>query len=88
MSKRKMCRKCNGNMEYRKSTPGMRCFTLFCMAGISMWIPVLGWILAPILLIAAVFGLFGGTKYRAKCNDCGFEIVITKEHYEEIMGGR
>ena len=88
MSKRKMCKKCNGNMEYIKSTPGARVFGCILGCSFSLWIPILGWILAPIFLIAALFAWRGGTKYRAKCKDCGFEIVITKEHYEEIMGRR
>ena len=88
MSKRKMCRKCNGNMEYRKSTPVGRVFCCIVCCSISLWIPILGWILAPIFAITALFAWMGGTKYSAKCKDCGHEIVITKQHYEEIRGGR
>ena len=83
--KRLTCKKCNGDMVYNKTSRGTRFIVLFAMAGISMWIPIIGWVAAPILLICAFLSLLGGTTYTATCKDCKTVVVLTKEEYEEVM---
>ena len=65
--------------------------SLLCF-GVSVWIPVLGWICTPIFIImaiiffiAAIIGLFtGGAKIE--CKKCNSKYKLTKEEYKEYMG--
>ena len=50
-----------------------------------MWIPVIGWIGAPICFIFAFLALLLPTTYTATCKDCKTVVAITKEEYEEVM---
>ena len=50
-----------------------------------MWIPIIGWIGAPICFILAILMLLVPTHYFARCVRCGEVVNITKEEYEKIM---
>ena len=83
--KRLTCKKCNGDMVYNKTSRGTRFICLLATAGIMMWIPVIGWIGAPICFIFAFLSLLLPTTYTATCKDCKTVVAITKEQYEEVM---
>lgn len=83
--KRLTCKKCNGDMVYNKTSRGTRFICLLATSGIMMWIPVIGWIGAPIFFILAFLSLLGGTTYTATCKDCKTVVALTKEQYEEVM---
>jgi hypothetical protein len=82
---RRRCKKCNGDMEYCKMGRGSYSFIFFIIGGCMMWIPILGWIGAPICFILAILMLFMPTHYFAKCVRCGEVVNITKEEYEKVM---
>lgn len=59
--------------------------------GVALWIPVLGWICAPILLImafvclvSAIIGIFT-KQYTFVCQDCKSKYKIDKSEYNEIV---
>lgn len=66
---------------------------IICVLGfsVSLWIPILGWICAPILLImafvalvSAILGIFT-KQYTFMCNDCKSKYKIDKSEYNEIV---
>ena len=81
---RRTCKKCGGDVVYKKY--GKFTFTLmfFLAGGCMMWIPILGWIGAAICFIIALLMLFCPPHYFVKCKDCGEVVNITKEEYEEV----
>lgn len=82
---RRKCKKCDGDVEYCKMGRGSLSFIFFLTGGCMMWIPILGWIAAPICFILAILMLFVPTYYYTKCVRCGNVVGITKEEYEEVM---
>ena len=82
---RRKCRKCNGDMEYCKMSRGSYTFIFLLIGGCMMWIPIIGWIGAPICFILAILMLLVPTHYFARCVRCGEVVNITKEEYEKIM---
>ena len=82
---RRRCKKCNGDMEYCKMGRGSYSFIFFIIGGCMMWIPIIGWIGAPLCFILAILMLFMPTHYFAKCVRCGEVVNITKEEYEKVM---
>lgn len=81
---RRKCRKCNGDVEYCKMGRGSYSFIFLVIGGCMMWIPIFGWIGAPICFILAILMLFVPTHYFAKCVRCGEVVNVTKEEYDEI----
>ena len=81
---RRTCKKCGGDVVYKKY--GKFTFTLmfFLAGGCMMWIPILGWIGAAICFILALVMLFCPTMYIAQCKDCGAVENIDEEQYEEV----
>ena len=82
---RKKCKKCNGDVVYKKYARFTYTLAFFFAGGCMMWIPILGWIGAPICFIFALLMLFCPTHYFIQCKDCGALENITKEEYEEVM---
>lgn len=82
---RRRCKKCNGDVEYYKMGRGSYSFIFFLIGGCMMWIPIIGWIGAPICFILAILMLLVPTHYFVKCVRCGEVVNITKEEYEEVM---
>lgn len=82
---RRRCKKCNGDVEYCKMARGSYSFIFFLIGGCMMWIPIIGWIGAPICFILAILMLLVPTHYFVKCVRCGEVVNITKEEYEEVM---
>lgn len=53
---------------------------------VSVWIPIFGWVCAPIfLIIAIVFSVRAITTGGAiiKCNHCNSEYILNKDEYKE-----
>lgn len=82
---RRKCKKCNGDMEYCKMGRGSYSLIFLLTGGCMMWIPIIGWIGAPICFILAILMLLVPTHYFVKCVRCGEVVNITKEEYEEVM---
>lgn len=82
---RRRCKKCNGDVVYCKMGRGSYSFIFFLIGGCMMWIPIIGWIGAPICFILAILMLLVPTHYFVKCVRCGEVVNITKEEYEEVM---
>lgn len=81
---RRRCKKCNGDVKYCKMGRGSYSFIFFLIGGCMMWIPIIGWIGAPICFILAILMLLVPTHYFVKCVRCGEVVNITKEEYEEV----
>ena len=82
---RKKCKKCNGDVVYKKHGRFFYTTIFFLAGGCMMWIPILGWIGAPICFILALLALICPVCYYTECKDCGALENITKEEYEEVM---
>ena len=82
---RKKCKKCNGDVVYKKYRRFTYTLAYFFAGGCMMWIPILGWIGAPICFILALLALICPVCYYTECKDCGALENITKEEYEEVM---
>lgn len=81
---RRRCKKCNGDVEYCKMSRGSYSFIFFLIGGCMMWIPIIGWIGAPICFILAILMLLVPTHYFVRCVRCGEVVNITKKEYEEV----
>lgn len=90
------CPKCGEGAEMHSTSANMficMVVSLLCF-GVSVWIPVLGWICAPIFIImaivffiAAIIGLFtGGAKIE--CKNCNSKYKLTKEERKEYTSRR
>ena len=82
---RRTCKKCNGEVVYKKH--GRFYYTtIFFLAGACMlWIPLaITWISAAICFILAILMLACPAHYFVQCKDCGEVVNITKEEYEEV----
>ena len=82
---RRTCKKCNGEVVYKKHG---RFFytTIFSLAGgCMMWIPFIGWLAAPLCFILALVMLACPVHYFVQCVRCGEVVNITKEEYEEVV---
>lgn len=82
---RRRCKKCNGDVEYCKMGRGSYSLIFVLVGGCMMWIPIIGWIGAPICFILAILMLLVPTHYFVRCVRCGEVTNITKEEYEEVM---
>ena len=67
------CTKC-GSTETKKIGPGLMGFISLIMGSCLLWIPIIGWVLAPFFLLAAVFlwvsALFPSGKISFQCQSC------------------
>ena len=82
---RRKCKKCNGEMIYDKHGRFYYTTIFLLVGGCMMWIPFIGWLVAPICFIIALLMLFCPPHYFVKCKDCGEVVNITKEEYEEAV---
>lgn len=89
-----VCPKCGEGAEMHSTSASMFIYmvvSLLCL-GVSVWIPILGWICAPIFImmaivffIAAIIGLFtGGAKIE--CKNCNSKYKLTKEEFKRYRG--
>ena len=81
---RKKCKKCNGDVVYKKYGRFTYTLAYFFAGGCMMWIPILGWIGAPLCFLLALVMLVAPTQYFARCPRCGEVVTITKKEYEEV----
>ena len=81
---RRRCKKCNGDMIYTKMGRGSYTCMFLLIGGCMMWIPIIGWIGAPICFILALVMLFTPPHYFARCPRCGEIVEISKIEYEEV----
>lgn len=75
------CPKC-GSGNTKLIGPGIKGFIAFAGAGCLMWIPIIGWILAPILLIYAIAmwisALLPSGKLSYQCQECKQWFTLAK----------
>ena len=50
--------------------------------GCMIWVPVIGWIAAPILFLIALIMMFAKGKFM-KCNECKHVFNVEKATYKE-----
>ena len=82
-----LCNKCGGN----KVDPAHAGTTSFLTGSCLLWIPVIGWILAPFFFLYGV--LSGATKnVMYKCKDCKHHFNVDKETHkkykQELYGNK
>lgn len=74
------------------STNALGIFVICLLSfSVSLWIPILGWIAAPIFLImafvalvSAILGIFT-KQYTFVCQDCKSKYKIDKSEYNDIV---
>lgn len=75
------CEKCGSN----KVTKLPMFLILFASAGCMVWIPVIGWILAPLLFLAAiVWAVLPKGKVLMRCEECKHVTAVEKPKYKEF----
>lgn len=72
-----VCKKCGSN-KVNKVPLGLQ---LFATAGCLMWIPIIGWVLAPIVFLISLLTPFG--KIVFKCEECKHQFPVDKETYKQ-----
>ena len=82
---RRTCKKCNGEVVYKKHGRFFYTTIFFLAGGCMMWIPFIGWLAAPLCFILALVMLFCPPHYFVQCKDCGEVVNITKKEYEEAV---
>ena len=82
---RRTCKKCNGEVVYKKHGRFFYTTIFFLAGGCMMWIPFIGWLGALICFIIALLYLVCPVRYYTECKDCGEVVNITKEEYEEVV---
>ena len=55
---------------------------IFVSAGVLIWIPIIGWIGAPILFLLGIGLMFMKGK-MFKCNECKHTFMVDKSTYKE-----
>ena len=83
--KRRTCKKCNGDVVYKKHGRFTYPLVFFLAGGCMMWIPFIGGLGAAICFILALLSLFFPASYYTECKDCKAVEIITKEEYEEVV---
>jgi hypothetical protein len=75
------CGKC-GSPETQKIGPGLMGFASLLMAGCLLWIPIIGWVLAPIFLLVAivlwVWALVPSGRLTFQCQACKHWFTVPK----------
>lgn len=75
------CPKC-GSANTRKIGPGLMGFASLIMGSCLLWIPVIGWVLAPIFLLAAVvlwiMAFLPSGKISFQCQACKQWFTVAK----------
>ena len=81
------CSNCGGTkLKYEENMGGVKGFILYLLAfGVLIWIPILGWIAAPVCLAYGINALTKPTTYTAICKDCGKKEEVDKEHYQRYV---
>ena len=82
---RRTCKKCNGEVIYKKYTRFTYTLIYVLAGGCVLWIPFIGWLGAPICFILALVMLACPVHYFVQCVRCGEVVNITKEEYEEVV---
>lgn len=81
------CESC-GNTEfaYKKQNTKSNVFTIGLLGtSISMWIPIIGWIVLPLFLIMMLVSPFVKNKYYSRCLKChSIKFGISKEEAEQF----
>lgn len=73
------CEKCGSN----NIKPMPLILGLFISAGCVMWIPILGWLLAPLLLAGMIAVMLIQLKVRLiQCQDCKHTFNVTAKKYK------
>ena len=82
---RRKCKKCNGEVIYKKYARFTYTLVFFLAGGCMMWIPFIGWLGAPICFMLALLSLVCPVRYYTECKDCGAIEMLTKKEYEEAV---
>lgn len=76
------CPKC-GNANTRRIGPGLMGFGSLVMGSCLLWIPIIGWVLAPIFLVLAVvfwiWGLIPSGRISFQCQNCKSWFTLRKD---------
>lgn len=76
------CPKC-GSAKTQKIGPGLMGCGSFVAGSCLLWIPVVGWVLAPIFFVLAVilwiFGILPSGRISFQCKDCKQWFTVKKE---------
>ena len=83
--KRRTCKKCNGDVVYKKHGKFTYPLVFFLAGGCMMWIPFIGWLGTPICFILSLLTLCCPSHYFIQCKDCGAVENITEKEYEEVI---
>lgn len=82
------CKKCgNHEFAYEKHSGKANLAIIGLVgAGVSMWIPILGWVMIlPFLLLALLAPIIGKTYYTGKCLKCGAVEIVDQEEAEQFQ---
>jgi hypothetical protein len=75
------CQKC-GSANTKKVGPGLLGFIFFFTGSCFIWIPIIGWVLAPFCFLAAVvfwvFALIPSGRISFQCNECKGWFTVRK----------
>ena len=82
---RRTCKKCNGEVIYKKYARFTYTLIYVLAGGCVLWIPFIGWLGAPICFILAALSVCCPVRYYTECKDCGAVEMLTKEEYEEVV---
>ena len=81
------CTKC-GSAKTQKIGKGLMGFASLMMSGCLIWIPVIGWVMAPIFLVSAVIlwilALIPSGKVTFRCESCKQWFTIPKSELKKI----
>tara|TARA_Y100000310_G_C20239983_1_gene604180 strand:- start:82 stop:453 length:372 start_codon:yes stop_codon:yes gene_type:complete len=80
------CKKC-GSVNVNKMGPGLLGFIMFMMGSCCVWIPVIGWILAPVFFVVAIWfwisALLPSGQVMFQCKDCKSFFRVPKSELPE-----
>lgn len=78
-----ICSNCRSKNTHIHKTNGIA-FGIGCIlaSGVCLWVPIIGWIAAPLLFIFGLIAMIVRYAYSLECNDCGHIESLRKEEFE------
>ena len=65
---------------------------MFIISSVCIWIPILGWIIAPftfiinfISFVVSILNIFIEKEYVISCKECGATFKVNKREYNEYV---
>lgn len=81
------CKKCKGNNIIPTAAAVTFGVMFLLTAGLAIWIPILGWVVAPIAfilgIISFVVAMIPTGKQAIKCMDCHTPMWVDKKLYKQ-----